>query len=79
MTKQNETRRERFIRVAESRTNKILDMLKLLGNCANASNYEYSQNDVKRIFDAVDQEVKNAKNKFKAGNLRVKDRFSLND
>ena len=36
-----ESKRDRFIRIAEARTNKILDMLKLLGNCACNSNYDY--------------------------------------
>lgn len=36
----NETKRERFIRIAEARTNKILEMMRLLGNCASTNNYE---------------------------------------
>ena len=51
-------KRERFIKIAENRTNKIIDMIKLLGNCSN------SENDVKQIFNAIDQELKNAKIKF---------------
>ena len=49
-----ETRRQRFKRIAGARTNKILDMLKLLGNCSNTGNYEYSENDVKKIFNAIE-------------------------
>lgn len=37
----SETKKERFIRIAGARTNKILDMIKLLGNCSNIGNYEY--------------------------------------
>ena len=44
--KENESKRERFVRLAEARTNKIIDMIQLLGNCANKSNYEYSKEDV---------------------------------
>ncbi len=57
-------KRERFIKIAENRTNKIIDMIKLLGNCSNKNNYTYSENDVKQIFNAIDQELKNAKIKF---------------
>ena len=39
----NETKREKFVRLAEARTNKIIDMLQLLGNCSNSSTYEYTQ------------------------------------
>ena len=59
-----ETKRERFVRIAEARTNKILDMLKLLGNCATPSNYDYTKEDIKKIFDALEKELKNTKNKF---------------
>lgn len=55
---------ERFKRVAEGRTNKIIDQIRLLGNCANKSNYEYSDDEVKRIFSAIEIELKEAKSKF---------------
>ncbi len=64
MEKVMETKRERFIRIAESRTNKIIDMIKLLGNCANKSNYEYSDADVQKIFSAIEKELKSAKSQF---------------
>jgi len=34
MEKKSESKRDRFVRLAEARTNKIIDMLQLLGNCA---------------------------------------------
>lgn len=55
---------ERFKKIAEQRTNKILKTLKLLGNCSNKSNYEYTEEDVKKIFIALEKELKNTKNKF---------------
>ena len=30
-----ESKRNKFIRIAEARTNKIISMIQLLGNCAN--------------------------------------------
>ncbi|MDI3540739.1 MAG: hypothetical protein PWP66_277 [Thermosediminibacterales bacterium] len=59
-----ETKRERFLRVAESRTRKIIKMIRLLGNCANRSAYEYNEEDVKKIFNAIEREIKTAKSKF---------------
>lgn len=56
--------RERFVRIAEARTNKILEMMRLLGNCANKSNYEYNESDIKQIFGVLEKELKNTKNKF---------------
>lgn len=73
-----ETRSERFVRIAEARTNKIIDMIQLLGNCANKSNYEYSKEDVKMIFGAIETELRAAKAKFEASeNECGKKAFSL--
>ena len=60
----NKTKRNRFLKVAASRTNKIISMIKLLGNCANENNYSYTQKEVKQIFTAIDNELKNTKKKF---------------
>ena len=61
---QNESKRDRFVRLAESRTNKILEKMRLLGNCASKSNYEYTDADIKKIFGALERELKNTKNRF---------------
>lgn len=45
-----ETKRERFVRLAEARTNKIIDMMKLLGNCSSTANYEYTERMLKRFL-----------------------------
>ena len=63
----NETKREKFVRIAEARTNKIISMIQLLGNCSNTSSYEYTEKDVADIFNAIDRELKQAKQKFASG------------
>ncbi len=59
-----ETKRDRFVRIAEARTNKIISMIQLLGNCANPGSYEYTEKDVADIFCAIEKELKIAKIKF---------------
>jgi len=71
-----ESKRERFIRIAEARTNKILDMIQLLGNCSSKANYEYTEEDIKKIFGALERELKNTKNRF-LGVEQKEDRFTL--
>lgn len=71
-----ENKRDRFVRIAEARTNKILDMLRLLANCSNKSNYDYDEEDIKQIFAAIDKEVKATKNSF-LGLESKEERFSL--
>ena len=55
---------ENFIRLAENRTNKVLDMIRLLGNLSNTSNYSYTQDQVDKIFGAIEKELAIAKRKF---------------
>ena len=59
-----ETKREKFVRLVEARTNKIIDMLRLLGNCANKANYDYNDEDVQKIFTTLEKEMKISKSKF---------------
>jgi len=61
---ENESKTERFIRVAERRTKGILRDLRILGNCGNKGNYSYTAEQIKKIFSEVDQAVKDAKGKF---------------
>lgn len=57
-------RRERFVALAEARTDKALSAIRLLGNLSNRSNYDYSEADVKRIIAALEAEVKSVKSRF---------------
>jgi len=59
-----ESKRERFKRIAENRTNKIINMIDLLGNCSNKNNYEYTDEDIKSIFNAIESSLRMSKMKF---------------
>ena len=72
-----ESKRDKFVRMAEARTIKIISMIRLLGNCSNRMAYEYSDKDVSKIFNAIDSALSDAKKRFKSspsGNAQV---FSL--
>ena len=71
-----ETKRDRFVRIVENRTIKIIDMLRLLGNCANKSNYDYTEADVQKIFNTLDKELKAAKMKYTSVGTE-EDKFKL--
>lgn len=66
-------KRERFVKIAENRTNKIISMIKLLGNCSNKNNYTYTDDDVKQIFSAIDQELRITKSKFQEAQIDKKE------
>ena len=57
-------KRDNFVRLAEARTNKILEMVRLLGNLSNTSNYSYTKQDIDKIFSAIEKEVHETKKKF---------------
>ena len=59
-----ETRAERFRRIAENRTNDIIKKLSLLGNCSNKSSYEYTEQEVSKMFSAIEKELRQARARF---------------
>lgn len=69
-----ETRNARFKRIAAKRTNEILEKIRILGNCSNKSSYEYSEEEVNKIFSEIDKQLKLTKAKFLAGK---RERFRL--
>lgn len=61
---QGETKEEKFKRIASSRTQNILEYLRLLGNCSNRNTYSYNEDDISKIFSAIDKEIKRVKMLF---------------
>jgi hypothetical protein len=59
-----ESRSEKFVRLAEKRTQRAVDSIRLLGNLSNRSNYEFSDSDVKKIFKALEDELRLTREKF---------------
>lgn len=66
---------ERFIRIVEKRTNKILEQIRLLSNCSNKNNYSYDDQQVDKIFKAIEKELDLAKKKYIMN--KDKNKFSL--
>lgn len=59
-----EDKKERFKRLAAYRTNEVLKRLKVLGNCANRSTYEYTPEEVNKIFSTIEKKAKEIRAKF---------------
>ena len=72
-----ESKAERFRRVAEARVNKIIKMVRLLGNCANPQAYAYDAAQSEKIFAALQDELSAAKERFSDSGKSGKKRFSL--
>ena len=57
----SESKRERFKRLAASRTNAVIEKLEILGNCSNRSNYEYSEDEVKQMLLVIERKLNEVK------------------
>jgi hypothetical protein len=68
-----ESRSEKFKRVATKRTNELLDKIRILGNCSNKSTYEYTDEEVTKIFKSLEKQLELAK----AGFSNKKNKFTL--
>ena len=65
-----------FIRIAEARTNKIIESIALLGNLSNTSYYEYTPDQIEAMFSAIQEELDNQKRRF-ADSRPKKKKFRL--
>ncbi|MDD5680011.1 MAG: hypothetical protein PHI59_02075 [Candidatus Omnitrophica bacterium] len=74
MASNTENRRERFKRLATARTNAVLQKIKVLGNCSNRQAYEYTEDEIDKIFATIDKHLKSTKSKF---HFPKEERFKL--
>ena len=70
-TKISQNKRERFKRLASSRTSEVLKKIKVLSNCANRSAYDYNEEEISKIFSAIEKEVKDSRSKFYFPNNKI--------
>lgn len=59
-----ESRNERFRRLAASRGDRLIREIALLGNLANRKNYDYSPEEVERLFEPIERELREIRAKF---------------
>lgn len=73
-----DNKKENFKRIAENRVNKILTLYKQLENLSNTSFYEYTNDQIERIFEILEEELKSTKEKLiKENKEKGKKRFEL--
>ncbi len=56
--------REKFVRLATKRVNSAIKVINLIGNLSNKSNYDYTEEDVAKIFKALQEELNACKKRF---------------
>lgn len=60
--------REKFVTLAEKRVARAIKDIRLIGNLSNRSNYTYTDEDVKKIVNALNAELANMKRRFETRN-----------
>ncbi|MEM5830608.1 MAG: hypothetical protein QXO40_00170 [Candidatus Aenigmatarchaeota archaeon] len=69
-------KRERFLRTATRRVNYILRGLRLLRNCSNRYIYDYTEEDVKKIFEVIRDKVDEVEASFRV-EIDTRKKFEL--
>ena len=73
----NNTKQENFRRIATNRVSKIIDLISKLQNLFNSSFYEYTENQINQIFNAIQTELDKQKKEFQKHDKKGKKRFEL--
>ena len=71
-----ETKRDKFVRLAESRMNNTLKQIELLSNLSNTRAYEFSKEDVDKIIKTLKTAVSDLEKAFMTTTNKSK-RFKL--
>jgi hypothetical protein len=64
-----ETKEERFKRIAEKRVQRVLDSIRSLSHCSNKRMYKWSDSQLKRIWNAIEKELKTCKSSFEENKI----------
>ncbi len=70
--------RQKFVDLANKRVSKALHDIQLIGNLSNRSNYHYTDEDIAKMFKALNGELKACRKRFDlALNNKENSQFSL--
>ena len=72
-----DNKKDNFKRIAEKRTNKIIESISKLKNLTNTYFYEYTDEQIEAIFEAIQEELDNQKKIFEDNKKKEKKRFEL--
>ncbi|MBE7420413.1 MAG: hypothetical protein HS128_22145 [Ideonella sp.] len=70
-------KREKFVRLAQSRTVNAIKAIRVIGKLGNKSHYQYDEKDVKKIATALTKEIEALKARMSDQGGKVEVEFSL--
>jgi hypothetical protein len=72
-----DTDRQKFIELAEKRVTKALNHIRLIGNLSNRSNYDYTEEDARKIYRALRDAIEEVKRRFDRSGSDKKAHFTF--
>ena len=72
-----EDKREKFVRLAEGRTQSALDAIRKLGNLSNRRAYTYDDADIRKIIKALKEATSEVERKFSSTSGDGANKFTL--
>jgi ABC-type Fe3+-hydroxamate transport system substrate-binding protein len=73
----NRDKSAKFVELANKRVNKAIKDIKLVANLSNKQNYDYTQDQAKKIIKALQYEVEQVKQSFLSGDEDSQSVFRL--
>lgn len=70
-------KRDKFVKLAESRTANAIRAIRVIGNLSNRAHYEFTDADVRKIVAALNTEVDTLKRRFTEPSGRSSVNFKL--
>ncbi len=70
-------KRAKFLELANKRVNRAIKDLGLIANLANRKNYEYTEEEAKKIVKVLQSEIENIKHNFTFGSQPSKNEFKI--
>lgn len=61
-----ETKEDRFNRIVQRRVQRVLDSIRSLSQCSNKRMYKWNDEQLRRIWSAIDKELKICKEAFES-------------
>lgn len=73
----SDPRRIKFIELAGKRVTTALKAISLIGNLSNQANYQYTKEDIAKIFKALDEEIDSVRSRFEHKDKDHERKFTL--
>lgn len=70
-------RRAKFVKLANNRVNRTIKDLRLIGNLSNRAAYEYNDQDVRQVVQALQREVEAVRARFGRSGEKPESEFQL--